>query len=294
VIVLSEATEKLAPSASANDIKRMTDAAQLAGCRIYYIPPDFEQCETAENALYYVPQFDPPVSAVWIGYIPPLERYQAIYEAALAKGVRLINSPAEYQTAIEFDKFYPLPGDLTPPSAIISSVAECAAAGVAIGYPVFVKGTVQSRKSKGWRACVAHNQSELENLTGVLLQLETRSRGLVIVRQLVSLQHERKSGEDFPFGREFRVFSYAGQILEYGYYWEGDDSLSHLSKAEENTVLDLAWEAAHRVNVPYLAVDIGQTEAGEWIVIEVGDGQFAGLSQVSPLKLWHKLNIMLT
>jgi len=38
-----------------------------------------------------------------------------------------------------------------------------------------------------------------------------------------------------------------------------------------------------------MIVDVGQLESGEWIVIEVGDGQFAGLSQVSVLELWSKL-----
>ena len=33
----------------------------------------------------------------------------------------------------------------------------------------------------------------------------------------------------------------------------------------------------------------GQLETGEWIVVEIGDGQFAGLSQVSGLKLWNAL-----
>lgn len=54
VIVLAEAVEQLAPSASARDILASTEAARLAGATLYTIPADFETCETAENALYHV------------------------------------------------------------------------------------------------------------------------------------------------------------------------------------------------------------------------------------------------
>ena len=70
-------------------------------------------CETAENALAWLPEFGPPVAGHWAGYIPANERYEAIYRAAAAKGVHLVNTPTQYQTAMEFDRFYPLLGELT-------------------------------------------------------------------------------------------------------------------------------------------------------------------------------------
>jgi hypothetical protein len=51
----------------------------------------------------------------------------------------------------------------------------------------------------------------------------------------------------------------------------------------------LAIEAARRVGTPFIAVDVGQLENGDWIVIEISDGQFAGLSHVTVLELWSKL-----
>lgn len=48
-------------------------------------------------------------------------------------------------------------------------------------------------------------------------------------------------------------------------------------------------EAARRVETPYIAADIGQTEDGTWTVIETGDGQFSGVSQMPLLKLWSRL-----
>lgn len=41
MIVLSESTEQIERSASANENKLMTEVAQLLGCKVYYIPRDF-------------------------------------------------------------------------------------------------------------------------------------------------------------------------------------------------------------------------------------------------------------
>jgi hypothetical protein len=91
---------------------------------------------------------------------------------------------------------------------------------------------VQSRKSRGWRACVADTLEDLEKLTAAILELEQRSRGRVVVRKLVRLRHVRRSPSGFPLGREYRLFVFAGTILGMGYYWEGDDPLKDLTANE--------------------------------------------------------------
>src|SRR5687767_8856851 len=111
VVVLSEDSFVDPNTINGRELRATVEAARMFGCRIYPIPLDFAVCETAENALAYLSECDPPVPAIWAGYIPAVERYRAIYEAAAAKGVRLVNTPAQYQTAMEFDKFYPLLGD---------------------------------------------------------------------------------------------------------------------------------------------------------------------------------------
>lgn len=289
MIVLSEAPEQVSPNASARELGAVTEAARLVGFRVYTIPPDFERCGTAENALAHVPPRDTTAPGVWVGYIPTPDRYAAIYMAPLDKGIRLLNTPAQHRTAMEFDGFYPLLEGLTPRSVVIRAVEECAAAGEMLGYPVFVKGVVQSRKARGWRACVAENLGELERLAANLLELDNRSRGRVVVRELARLRHARTSGQGFPAGREFRYVVYDGRVLARGYYWDGDDPLAALSPAEEASAGALVGQAAERLGVPYAAIDVGQLEGGEWTVIEAGDAQFAGHSQIPLLTLWSRL-----
>jgi ATP-grasp domain, R2K clade family 3 len=98
---------------------------------------------------------------------------------------------------------------------------------------------------------------------------------------------------NFPRTREYRLFVYRDsllgrlrqRILASGYYWDEFE----LTETDRSSLNELAIAAATRVNVPYIIVDVGQLETGEWIVIEVGDAQFAGMSHVSIPELWSQL-----
>lgn len=290
MIVLCTAPEQLEASASAAEIATVAEAARLAGCRLYFIPSEFSRCETAENALAHIPAVPGMEPAVWIGFIPTPDVYAAIYDAALAKHIRLLNTPEQHRTAMEFDRFYPLLEGLTPESVVIHAPEQCAAAVERLGLPVFVKGSVKSSKAEGWAACMASSLDELTYITSGLLRWTSRSRGTVIIRRLVRLRYTRTSDQGFPAGREFRVFLHHARVLDYGYYWDGEDALATLTAEEERAVLDLARLAAERLGVPFLAVDIGQEESGRWIVIEVNDAQFSGHSQIPLLRLWAKIS----
>lgn len=289
IVVLSEDSFVDRNTINGRELHATIDAARMYGCRIYPIPPNFDVCETAENALAYLPSFDPAVIGIWAGYIPSIDRYRAIYEAALVKGVRLVNSPAEHQTAMEFDKFYPLLSDLTAESAIVTTTDGVAEASTSLGFPVFVKGAVKSNKDKGLSACIATNVEQLVNIATDLLSHERRSRGRIIVRRLVKFRIVATDAQSFPLGREYRVFVHDNNVLALGFYWDEHEDSEPLSVDEEKEIISLSIEVAHRVGTPFIAIDVGQLESGKWIAIEVSDGQFAGLSHVGVLQLWSKL-----
>lgn len=208
----------------------------------------------------------------------------------LTRNIRLVNSPAEFQTAEEFDRYYPFITNLTCRSIIATTSEEAKQGAAMLGYPVFVKGTVQSFKKWGWSSCVAENETTLENLFANLYRSEARSLGKVIIRELILLKYTHKTGSGFPQGREFRVFLLYNQVIAYSYYWSQDDPLQKVTPAEETCILSLARQAAMQINVPYIAIDIGQKQTGEWVVIEAGDAQFSGICQISPIALWQRID----
>lgn len=288
LIVFSEATTDKS-SLNTRELSSITETARLFGCRVYTIPPNFDDCETAENALAYVPEFDTPQPGIWIGFIPSFERYEAIYEAAREKNVWLVNTPEQHRRAMEFDQFYPLVHDLTAKSLIIQSLEQLEKVEADLGYPVFVKGAIKSNKEEGLSAVVAQNYEELSVLATKILSSSYRSRGKVIVRELLKLKTIASDSKAFPISREYRAFVYQGKILSYGFYWDEYNESTSLQTNEKDEFILLIKEAAQRVDVPFLAVDVAQLETGEWKLIEVGDAQFCGLSKVPVLELWSKL-----
>lgn len=289
MIIFSEATIERAISKSAQDNQQLTELAKMLGCRIFYIPSDFDLCETAENALWQVPEQEQLTNCFWIGFIPSLDKYTEVYNEALKKNIKLLNSPKEHQMAQEFDLSYPFLTGLTPESVVLSNLDDCEKAIELLGLPLFIRGSAKSKKSSGWKACVANTKDQLHKIVINLLNNSFFTRDRVIVRKFVNLRYDRTSDQDFPFGREYRVFLYNQEILGYGYYWDGDDPLMDLSTSEENIVLDLAQETAKRLPVTFIAVDIGQLVDGSWIVIEVNDGQFAGTGHMELLPFWNNL-----
>lgn len=261
MIVLAENVERLPESASRAEVAASIEAARLVGATVFSLEPDFSRCGDAEGAL-----------------------------AALVKNVRLVQTLEEHLRAQELDKAYPYLTGLTPETYFATHPGEDAKAIEQLGLPVFVKGAVQSRKARRWKSCVAESITELEAQIEALLTLENRSRGRVAVRRLVPLRYTQTGPNGFPQGREFRVFVWQrSTVLGRGYYWDADDPLATLTPVEEKEILELACEAAERLQVPYVAVDVAQQTDGQWVVIETGDAQFSGLRQTPRLALWQAL-----
>lgn len=289
VIVFQEESLRNPTSVDNLETLQVAETARLYGCYTYLLSAAVGYSVAAVDALASLPYFDRPQVCIWAGFIPSQAKYEAVYQAAAEKNVFLVNDPVQHQTALEFDRYYPLLGDLTPQSITITSPDECANAGAKLGFPVFVRGAVKSNKTLGWDACVAANPDELVYIVEQILSIVHRARGKAIIRQLVKLRYRSIMPGDFPHSREYRVFVYQQQVFAFGYYWDEFNDEFELTELDRSNLTKLAIEAATRVNVPYIIVDIGQLESGDWIVIEVGDAQFEGMSHVSIMELWSRL-----
>jgi hypothetical protein len=291
MVIFTEAFTRKEEGKSLQTLRRITASAEMLGLPVISVPYDFDEV-SASDALAAVDRYENEQPAIWIGFIPSPHRYQELYAAAMAKNIRLVNDLEAHLHAQEFHLYYPFITRYTPQSAVIQRVEEAETAAASLGFPLFVRGAIQSRKYKGLSACLATNLAELQGLVTQLLDAEDRSRGRVILRRFLSLRHVELY-QNFPQGREYRVFVLDGKVVEMGYYWDQPDSLAELNLAEQLEVRKLAETAAQLVPSRFIAVDIGQAESGKWWVIEMGDAQFSGLGQVSPLKLLTALNELL-
>ena len=292
MIAFTEAYTRPNSEASHQALVKATEAAALQGWRIVSIPFEFDETVSADDSLVHLPMFEKEQVAIWLGYIPSPERYLQLEVVAQAKNIRLLNDLDSHLLAQEFDRYYLLIQDLTPRSVVVHSLEEAVEASQGMAFPIFLRGSVQSMKSKGLKACLAENREEFNRLIPSLFDASQRSRGRVIMRQFIRLKHLQLY-QGFPQGREFRVFLLDGEVAEIGYYWDKADAMATLSTNEKREVENLAKQASRNVAAPWITVDIGQDEAGKWWVIEMGDAQFSGLAQIPALKLFATLSRML-
>lgn len=160
-----------------------------------------------------------------------------------------------------------------------------------------VKGRTNSRKHQWNSRMFAKNVLKVPDVVGSLLQDELIKDQGIVVREYVSLKKFEEGINGLPITNEWRCFFLNGKPVASGYYW------SHAEKAEEyNTNLDhkyfnlkgilLALDTAQKLlkyNVNFACIDVAQKEDGEWIVIEVNDGQMSGLSMIDPEIFYRNL-----
>jgi hypothetical protein len=77
----------------------------------------------------------PRTTGAWIGYIPSIARYRELYAAALAKGIRLINTPTQHERAMEGDRALPLLRGITPETVVVTSPEQCEGVAQRLGLP---------------------------------------------------------------------------------------------------------------------------------------------------------------
>lgn len=113
----------------------------------------------------------------------------------------------------------------------------------------------------------------------------------IYIRRYVPLKTYIKGLKGLPITKEFRFFVLNGKILSGAYYWSSHvDDIDQ--KPDVNEVpIDWLYKVIGLVadRIPFFVIDVAQTESGEWIVIELNDGQMSGLSENNPEELYHKM-----
>lgn len=221
-----------------------------------------------------------------IGAIPD---FGGVATALGEMGMELLFTQQQHDRASFLENWYPLLASHTPASQVYDTFPSLAQLLADFSFPVFIKG---SRQTNGHK----RNQCIIENaaMYTALAQQWKRDKRLhwqkVAVREFVPLQivDDTSYPEMVPFSYEFRVFYWKKQLVGYGrYWWLGRDYT--LAKPDQEPALALAQKAADCLDVPFLAVDIAKTRQGEWIIIEVNDGQESGYAGVNPALLWQKI-----
>ena len=234
------------------------------------------------KAVRRVPQQPNPDVGVYRGWMLTPVQYQGLYGALNTKGVRLLNDPVAFRHCHYLPESYLVIEPYTPRSVWFKTKGDVALDEImellrSFGSaPVVVKDFVKSRKHEWAEACFipsAADRAPVEQVVRRFLELQGDDlcEGLVF-REFIEfdpLGQHPKSG--MPLTKEFRLFFLDGQLLFWTPYWEGADYRGAVPPVER--FITVAGEVRSR----FFTMDVAQRRGGDWMIVELGDAQVAGL-----------------
>jgi hypothetical protein len=229
---------------------------------------------------------DQPESALaaYRGWMVTPPQYRVLYEALAAKDIRLINDPDQYRHCHYLPECYPVIEGHTPRSIWLTGelgVDRIMDALAPFGDgPIIVKDFVKSRKHEWREACLIASASDRESVGRVVscfleLQGDDLNEGLVF-REFVEFRPvgvHLRSG--MPLTEEYRIFWLDAQPMICSPYWEGGEY------CKTYPPLELFSEIAAAVRSRLFTMDLARRRDGEWMIVEIGDGQVSGLPRES-------------
>lgn len=226
------------------------------------------------------------VSAV--GRFGAVSDYDALHDGLLECGVRLIHSPAQHALCSGLPHWYPLLEGLTPESWWFEKAPDARTAGQLAGWPLFLKGSRQTSRHNATLSIV-RNESEYDLAIASFATDHLLHWQKIVVRRFESLRPvPADMGQRIPASFEFRSFWWRGQLVGVGPYFI-EYARYDWTDGERTAALAIASEAARRVSLPFIVIDLAQRTNGEWIVIEINDAQESGYTGVLPLQMWQRI-----
>lgn len=217
-----------------------------------------------------------------------IDNYQSMYDALLAIGFKLINSPTQHLRASELENWYPIIQEFTPRSMVFEQMPTPQEIMQYFDFPVFIKGNRQTAKHN-LALAIARNLTELQRILKAYRQNNILHWQKLVCREFVPLKKlDYQMFGTVPLSFEFRTFWWQGQLAGKGHYWAQHEKYNW-TPTQQAVALSIAAEVVRRLAVPFIVIDLALTAQGEWIIIECNDGQESGYCGINPGKLWKNV-----
>lgn len=285
----------LAPNRPDEDFEAEYEAALRAGHEVYLISLESLREGNPARSLRSVPVQGGDAPAMYRGWMLQGEEYAALYQGLQQRSLQLINTPDEYLNCHYFPNSYPIVEAHTPQSTWLEVAGEANFGEIAEKLKVFgdqpliLKDYVKSEKHYWAQACFipsAANQADVKRVTSAFLALRGQylNKGLVY-RAFVELEPlAMHPGSGMPLSKEFRLFYLNSKLLVCAPYWNEGTYDAELPD------LDAFNAVAARVDSNFFTMDVAKQKNGEWLIMELGDGQVSGLPEhLSPDAFYESL-----
>lgn len=228
---------------------------------------------------------EPPAYSTVIGRYSVLPFYSELeVDLCNVDNSKLINSYAQHRWISNFD-YYETMEDITPRTWRDGEMPRCEYDG-----PFVVKGATNSRKFRWDTHMFARDKRRAIEIGAELSCDDLIGPQGLIYRKYIPLKTFEVGINGLPFTNEWRFFFLGKKLIAHGYYWSTAEK-PELATMDERG-LALAQKVANRASkhVNFFAVDIAEKADGSgWILIELNDGQMAGLSEIDPYVFYKNL-----
>lgn len=231
------------------------------------------------TALRFVKETESKEFGIYRGWMLTPTQYQNLYDGLLKKNIELINSPTEYKHCHYLPNSYNKIESKTPKSNWTKELNDDSIFNLTREFgdsSIIVKDFVKSEKHNWDEACFIPNASNSDKVKSIVdkfieLRGDSLNEGLVFRKfeELEYLTEHSKSG--MPLTKEFRIFFANNKIVKVFDYW--DEGEYGETKPELDDFIDIA----KNIDSKFFTMDVAQKKNGDWIIMELGDGQVAGL-----------------
>jgi hypothetical protein len=225
--------------------------------------------------------------ALVIGRYSVLPHYQELERDLALLGSRLVNTWEQHHWVASF-AYYEAVREFTPESWTEENIHECQHPG-----PFVVKGKMKSRKWQWKSLMFAPTKRDALRLGERLKDDAEIGEQGIVYRRYVPLRSFGAGKDGLPQTNEWRFFYLGTRRLSYAYYWSGSDFLDRAAIPGDAVMLADQIAAIVANFVPFFVLDLAETEAGQWILIEVNDGQQSVPSEHDLDELYGNLKTVL-
>ncbi|HEX8915419.1 MAG TPA: ATP-grasp domain-containing protein [Humisphaera sp.] len=264
----------LRPAEVEVDFAEERSAALAAGFDVRLYSHEAVVAGDLARAVGACPPVDGGVAAVLRGWMLTDAQYGRLFAALADRGYRLVNDPDAYAEAHYLPRAYPKLAGETPESVWTDrpDVDEAWRLYQSLrGGDVVLKDHVKSAKHRWLEACfipAGTDRARFDRILAAFVAERDRlfEKGFVL-RRYVPLVTAGRDMRGHPAADEVRLFYADGELLVAPVAGQGPP----VGRMER------FGEIARSFRSRFMSVDVARTEAGDWVVIEVGDGGVSGL-----------------
>jgi hypothetical protein len=266
------------------DSDYIREARVVSNFSLYYSIINYEALvddNDVEKALQWIAQTKKTRPAIYRGWMMTPDKYTIFYDALFQNGIKLVNTPTQYRHCHYLPENYPMIQEITPKTVWIKKGKDFSIAAIMKvlklfgDRPIILKDYVKSQKHDWHEACFIPSAADdiaVSKVVQRFLELQGNVEGGLVFREYMAFESigtHPKSG--MPLSLEYRIFFWHKKPIAICPYWP------EKKYPQIELPLKKFEKVAQYVNSHFFTMDIAKSQELGWMIVELGDGQVAGL-----------------